>query len=93
MKFTWKIAIALAAVLCLTAVLMACNDEADFVYVTDEAGEVVTDAAGEPVTEPDLDGDGVGDGTTDPSPESTSDSEVTLEEKNEESGWSELFKP
>ena len=92
MKFTWKIAIALAIVLCLAATLISCFDGKEtYIYITDETGEIVTDEVGVPVTEPDLDGDGVGDGTTAPDGSSEISSDVAFEEINAESGWSELF--
>ena len=86
MKFTWKIAIALAVVLCLAATLISCigDDDKDFVYVTNEAGEFVTDEAGELVTEK------VSETTTD---SSESDNGVKLENIDTDKNWSELHTP
>ncbi len=58
MKSIKRISIMLALLLCLVVAFAACRDEDGFVYVTDEAGEIVTDTDGAPVTALDTDGDG-----------------------------------
>lgn len=80
MKKIAKIAIIAVLALCLILAFASCKDE-DFVYVTDEAGETVTDTDGNPVTIP------VGE-----SSEETS-KKIDNEGANTEGGWGPLITP
>ena len=82
MKNIAKIAIISALALCLVLAFASCKGkDEEFVYVTDEAGETVTDAEGNPVTVP------VGE-----SSEETSKA-IENEGANTEGGWGPLITP